>query len=295
MMNFLSATSRLIRENLRKPSDFPVWIAHLYKDAPNGDALYQRERLHMANAADTWAAWCPNLLEPDAEWTENHAGRLALWASRIPPEQLIYVDDANGWENFAGNSYADPPTKDCEAIRLNVLRTLNAYHPLSGVYHGGIPYRDWYAPQAHHSKPEFSNFYADDYPVWEAKNQGNLFYAQHLNYIFPSLYIMHPVDDLEWIENYAYWNIQQAKMYNKPVIPFVWPLIHPSDDQFAFHWVNARLWSVLLTTVRTHADGVVWWDNQKTPWNLIKQTVHWRIFSDIMGIGRRRAFPFLLR
>jgi hypothetical protein len=91
--------------------------------------------------------------------------------------------------------------------------------------------------------------------AWHSRNLKLQPLADAVDIIFPSLYTIYPDQKSNdcWA-SYAKANIAEAKMYGKPVWPFLW-----MKNKVGNTWVSTGLWRQMLETVHEHADGVVLW------------------------------------
>ena len=76
------------------------------------------------------------------------------------------------------------------------------------------------------------------------------------------LYTFYPLSE-QW-QKYAIENIKQAKIYGKPVYPFLWPQYHDSTI-YKGTYIYGALWQLELETCYTYADGAVIWGG----WDMI--------------------------
>ena len=114
-----------------------------------------------------------------------------------------------------------------------------------GIY-ATVPIRDYHTPVKE-----------NDVELWENANQRLTPIADNVDYIFPSLYTFYKNPE-KW-KKYAIANINEAKKYGKPVIPFIWPQYHNSNRLYKFNFIDYNYWLMQLETIYEHADGVVIW------------------------------------
>lgn len=95
------------------------------------------------------------------------------------------------------------------------------------------------------------------YTAWHDRNLRMQPLADAVDILFPSLYTFY--SDLEsqkcW-QAYAKANIAEAKMYGKPVWPFITMKYHQSTT-----WIAGAFWKVQLETIFNNANGVVIWSS----------------------------------
>lgn len=96
---------------------------------------------------------------------------------------------------------------------------------------------------------------------------------KEVDIIFPSLYLFYP-DKQKGIEsNFEYFkkNLETAFSYgdkfNKPVIPFIWYLVHPSNKRFRYEMLTRKEIDTYLNFISSYksmsgsnVEGIVWWD-----------------------------------
>lgn len=128
-----------------------------------------------------------------------------------------------------------------------------------------------WAREANHTKikyglytiPPIRNYWGalkNDYR-WHQQNDYLKELAIYCDIIFPSLYTFY--DDKEgWVE-YATKNIDQARQYMKPVIPFLWPRYHSSNSELGMNFIDHDFWLTQLLTCYHNSDGIVIWDPKK--------------------------------
>lgn len=90
---------------------------------------------------------------------------------------------------------------------------------------------------------------------WEAKNDAVAPILKYSDWSMPSLYTF-TTNEQEWVK-YAIANIQEAKQYGKPVVPFLWPQYAEGQGSATYKFIDAGFWKTQLETVYKYADGVV--------------------------------------
>jgi hypothetical protein len=95
---------------------------------------------------------------------------------------------------------------------------------------------------------------------------------QNCDVIMPSLYLFYPDKQVGKNANISYLekNLRQALSYgsrlNKPVVPFVWSMIHPSNKRYAYQLVSKGEMKNYIQTIRnftyknSSVSGIVWWE-----------------------------------
>lgn len=135
-----------------------------------------------------------------------------------------------------------------------MLKTVKELRPNLKVGIYGIPFRAYYPT---------------------TKNTAKLDIVLSLvDYIFPSLYTMYPNNQnrigRERNEKYLSDNLRTALEYgvrlNKPVIPFIWDVVHPSNKEFGGRLVSKKELLQNINFIKnfryknTSVKGIVWWD-----------------------------------
>lgn len=136
-----------------------------------------------------------------------------------------------------------------------------------GVY-SMFPIRDYRTPTTEKGVNE-----------WRLANKKLSIISKNVDYIFPSLYTFYK--DKEGWKKYALENINEAKKYGKPVIPFIWPQYHPSNRLRKLDFIDADFWKMQLDFIYEHAEGlVIWsprgefrsdWDENAAWWKITKE------------------------
>jgi hypothetical protein len=100
---------------------------------------------------------------------------------------------------------------------------------------------------------------------WHERNLRLQPLADAVDIIFPSLYTFYEdAASVACWPTYAKKNIEEARMYGKPVWPFLWMKYHTTSN-----WIPAAQWRTQLETVAANADGLVIWSRSKDgePWS----------------------------
>jgi hypothetical protein len=91
--------------------------------------------------------------------------------------------------------------------------------------------------------------------AWHGSNRFNSVLADELDVICPSLYAFY--DDAAGWEKYAVANIEEAYRYDKPVIPFICPHYHHSNEKTRNTLIP--YFGRILDVVRERCDGAILW------------------------------------
>ena len=76
-------------------------------------------------------------------------------------------------------------------------------------------------------------------------------------------------------------NLKSALIYgirlNKPVVPYVWYLIHPSNKKFGNQIIGKEEMKLYLNTIKNYcyldkkAQGIIWWEPKDTFYNISEE------------------------
>ena len=104
------------------------------------------------------------------------------------------------------------------------------------------------------------------YQGWQAENDRLRPIAEQADVMFPSIYTFYPDPD-GWLR-YAEAQIAEARRLapDKPIVAFLMPIYHPSNDELGGQPIDPDYWLLQLETMRRLADGVVLWADQSTEW-----------------------------
>ncbi|HUJ16771.1 MAG TPA: hypothetical protein VL197_02165 [Nitrospirota bacterium] len=184
------------------------------------------------------------ILYDDAFWDkgedkkELNRKKIVETAKKIPRASIVCIDI----EHLGADKLKE----------VAVLIKKNAPQSQIGFY--GIPLREYWASLAEKSSQQYKD--------WVNKNEQYIALIQEVDILFPSLYTFYPFPE-QW-EKYAIENIKQAKIYGKPVYPFLWPQYHDSTI-LKGSYINGDLWRLELETCYKYADGIVMWGG----WDMI--------------------------
>jgi hypothetical protein len=202
------------------------------------------------------------------------AGTGVLWRDGWPREQVDEVGvrsalyphrDSRGFfylevENWPLESVSPEVRKQNIAKLRRVAEIAHevAPHMHLGFYGllPGIAY--WQLMQHDHS-----------YREWQATNKATEALAANIDIVFPSLYTFYV--DIEGWKSVARQTLIEARRYQKPVVPFIWPEFHDSTE-LRGQEVPAAYWRAELEICYELADGVVLWGGW-TPAPTVKTTM----------------------
>ncbi len=230
------------KEGRSAPPPFRMFEAMLYRDRPTSQQM-GFERVRVIYAVELW--------QPGQSRDEPIEAQVRAVARKIPKGSFVSVDIEH-WD-VAGERASENIRKLIQVITW--LRQENPTLVLG--YYGLLPIREyWKAIRG----PGHAS-----YRQWIENNKRLEELAEHVDALFPSLYTFYPDQD-GW-ERYAIANLKQARRFNKPVYPFVWPQYHPSNKKLKHQYVSGAYWARQLRVCRRHADGLVIWGGWKQAWN----------------------------
>lgn len=105
----------------------------------------------------------------------------------------------------------------------------------------------------------------------------------HSDYLFPSLYSMYPDKQIGQKRNLKYLNdnltiaLQFGERLNKPVVPFVWNLVHPSNKLYRGELISKNEMIQNINFIKNFSYnnnkvlGIVWWDPDNNSFNRMLQ------------------------
>jgi len=228
---------------------FPVFDTMFYPNKPNTGNLGMKP-LRIIYAGAIW-----NHGEDRSEPNETKIRQVA----RTLPDATLVCLDIEEWP--VTGPQADESIRKLTAV-IQWMREENPTLKLG--YYSLIPVRDyWRALEG----PGTSQ-----YNQWVRDNQKMQQLAQHVDAVFPSLYTFYTDED-GW-EEYAGANLQQAKQYNKPIYPFLWPQYHPSNATMRDRFMTGSYWAKQLNLCRSAANGLVIWGGSGS-WPRSTQDLNW--------------------
>lgn len=171
-----------------------------------------------------------------------------------PPERLVI--DIEHWPV----SIMVSPSIRAESIVKYIAVLEAAHHALPetklGLY-SVLPIREYWAPLT--GTP-------DQISAWNAANRQLAILADHVDFVAPSLYTFYRSRS-GW-KRYAIANIEAARIYGKPVYPFLWPRYHVSNNFYPETLIEQDFFDLQLKLVYELADGVIVWNGPYDRWKL---------------------------
>lgn len=101
--------------------------------------------------------------------------------------------------------------------------------------------------------------------LWHAANQLMLPVGDYVDFVLPSLYTFY--DDPRGWAKFATATIAEARIYGKPVYPFLWNQYFDGNLLLRGRQVNANDWTAELDLCARRADGVVLWGGSEQAWD----------------------------
>jgi hypothetical protein len=105
----------------------------------------------------------------------------------------------------------------------------------------------------------------DQLATWHNITRRSRVIAEKVDYLFPSLYTAY--DDPKGWEISARAVLKEARQYDKPVYPFLWPEFHDSNPKLKFQPIPREFWRRQLEVCRECADGLVLWGGYNELWD----------------------------
>lgn len=230
---------------------FPVYDALLYTGKPDL-ATYGLQPIRVIYGGELW--------EKNQDMDEPNLHKVAEVAKALLPGSLVCVDIEH-WP-LKGSSLV--VNKSIQKY-LSIAREIRRHQPLVRLgFYGIMPIRDYWRAIKFETSAEHAQ--------WKEQNMSLRPLAEEVDVIFPSLYTFY--SDQEGWQRYAEENLKQARIYGKPVLPFIWPRYHDSNRVLKYFDLPAGFWRLQLETLRQHADGIVLWGGWEKNWD--KKAAWWR-------------------
>lgn len=204
---------------------------------------------------------------------------------------LQFINERDVLDGLNINSKFKPKLKENrEKILVIDVESIDTQDETSGEYKGDFELSDGmrvYEDIAAHIRTEAPHIRYGFYMVlpqrrywnrnyiWKARNDYFKPLSKMVDIIFPSLYAFY--DDIQGWKDYAIDNINEAKKYNRPVYPFLWPQYHNASSRPG-EYIEPDYWRAQVETCLTHADGLVLWGGYNEEWN--DQAPWWQIVKE---------------
>lgn len=151
-----------------------------------------------------------------------------------------------------------------ESIRklMTVTRLAQEAFPGRSIGHYGIfPIRDYWATVGYRPDRIIAWNRANGYLKKSRLKDGRynaIGLADLCHVAYPSLYTFYN-RPAEWV-TYAQANIRKARSYQKPIVPFLWPRYHNSNEDLSLEPIEGNYWRLQLDTLKDNGieDCVIW-------------------------------------
>ncbi|HEX2970724.1 MAG TPA: hypothetical protein VHP11_00225, partial [Tepidisphaeraceae bacterium] len=244
-----------------KTSDFRVFDCTYFRNKPE-PARYGMEKVYITGNGFLWQADKPQGGVDNNTPNERATRNVARTAS--DRGEILVIDI----EHWPVDIRVAKEAEVQSTIRkfIQIIDWVRAERPdvKIGIYGFG-PLRDYWTPVSYLGAVEKPNDkwqqahlaeFKQKYQQWQKANDFLKPLMEKVDYVFPSLYTFSN-NPPSWVL-YAKGNIEEARRYGKPVIPFVWMDYHNSTT-LAGQTISGEFWRVQLQTLRQLADGVVIW------------------------------------
>jgi hypothetical protein len=226
----------------RETRPFMIFDGFLYKNKPD---LRPRGLVPIMGSGELWRPG----------FSADEVDRVQVWAifEKLRDSRGYYYLDIETWLVDSGS----PEARSANIQKLTkVIDTARAAAPQLHLGFYGLLPGITYWPLLRHD---------GEYANWREVNRQLDGLAQHVDVVFPSLYTFY--SDLDGWKNYARQTLLEARRYQKPVYPFLWPEFHDSNPELGGKTVPPPFWRAQLELCAEMADGVVLWGGWKQDWN----------------------------
>lgn len=223
---------------------FTIFDATLYQGKPDL-SRYGLTPLRIIYAQELWNKG-ESRDEPNKE-------KIIEVAKSLQPNSIVCVDIEH-W-----HAVGSPENKQRVIAKYKlVMNLIKKHNPTVKVgYYGMLPVRDYWRAIGERGEEQYNE--------WVRQNDELRSIADSVDVVFPSLYTLY--DDPQKWELYAVNNLKEAKKYNKPIYPFLWPMYHDGNSRLRGQYIPTDFWRRQLETVQTYADGIVIWGGYKEQWS----------------------------
>jgi hypothetical protein len=172
---------------------------------------------------------------------------LKSYAYSLPKSSVPYILDIEVWK--IGSNINDTVADFNIDKYIKVIKTMKEARPdLKFGYFGILPVRD---------AVRFGAPSTIDYNKWRHANIRAKRLSAYVDIICPDLYTFFNNENA-W-NTYAILAINESKMYNKPVLPFIWPEFHDSNSELKNTFIDSSLWEKEVSFLFKNADGIIIW------------------------------------
>lgn len=247
-------------------SPFRIFDATAYRNKPDL-ASYGIESIEILYVSQLYPEWPSVTLDrlPDISVMRKETRRLAVRNRPV-------VVDIEHWP-----LRGEPKTVASTIYKYNsVLTSLRKMAPsLKFGLYGVLPTTEYHRA--------LENVDSTRYQSWHDENERLRPISENVDFTFPSAYTFNLYQQ-DW-EKYAIAQVNEARIYNKPVYLFLWPQFHDSNPLLSQRYLSYEYWMLQLKTAAKHADGVVIWgghsDTGRAAWN--ESADWWLATKDFIG------------
>lgn len=166
------------------------------------------------------------------------------------------------YKNLRDKDFGDDEAKAASDEFVRIVKIIKRERPNVKVGIYGIPFRFFYASQKRLN---------DERKFEELFNT--------IDYISPSLYVMYPNQQVgknknkEYIESNLTYALELGEKFNKPVIPWIWHIVHPSNSEFGGNVVDKQEFNDYVNLIASvsynnkKATGVLVWEPSDASFN----------------------------
>jgi len=176
----------------------------------------------------------------------------------IDMEDVVCLDIENKlFRDLLNNKRTHVKFQFAESEIVKMLKLVKTLRPRLKIGIYSLPTRYFYSNSQEKDKTKFDNI------------------LKLCDVIFPSLYIFYPNDQIGNTKNLNYIkeNLNQAFEYggrlDKPVLPFMWSMIHPSNVKFSYKLLPKNDMDEYIKLISNYSyagkkvAGIVWWETNE--------------------------------
>jgi hypothetical protein len=248
--------------------NFPIFDALLYRGKPNLVKSFGLNKIQMVYADSIWPKGTEKMpVEPN----ETIVRKMARSLSSDYPVCI----DIEHWKLTGDEAVV---AENIRKYRQIIVWMREENPALKIGYYGILPVPEYWrvlrykealkrqsTQDSDSEKVAFVKLEAG-YKIWQAENTRLQELSKCLDVIFPSLYTFY--DNQNSWKEHAIAIIEEARIYKKPVYPFIWPQYHDGNTKLVGKYLPVDFWRCQLETLYKHADGVVIWGGYRCDWQL---------------------------
>lgn len=232
------------------PATFKVFDRINFEGKPDLVQELNMDRLQFVGVSDLW--------EKSESHEEPNLDLCRKIAKDLNPKYPVCIDI----EHWPTALVDDETAEESIDKLIEVAMAFKEVNPeLKIGFYRMLPVRDYFTPVNH---PEGSGRWLR----WQERNARLSRLADHVDIIFPSLYVFRPDFNADGTPNhgelgrynrYARANIEEARQYGKPVYAFLYPYYAPGAGYWSEQPISQPFFKSILESVTRHADGLVIW------------------------------------